>query len=141
MNDLLTVDRCFMHQKHNKAIFMARARSTLIDGRQLHLEGMQMQTSFPCTGAAANQLCEPEGCATVLGVVGGGGGTYIPQNVPHDTLIILNMHNWGKNFSKKFAHQLRLPSAQVRPGGRVGVKILFCASQPFLNFPQNSEYF
>ena len=66
-------------------------------------------------------MCEPEGCATVLGAVGGGGGalvdpnlggrrvgwsatrlppggggggtpTYIPQNDPHDTLIILNMH-------------------------------------------------
>ena len=31
--------------------------------------------------------------------------------------------------------------AKVRPGGRVGVKILFCAFQPFLNSPQNSEYF
>ena len=29
----------------------------------------------------------------------------------------------------------------MRPGGRVGVKILFCAFQPFLNSPQNSEYF
>ena len=81
-------------------------------------------------------MCDPEGCATVLGAVeeggtpppppwltqtlgvggsggqppgspGGGGGsvgtlTYIPQNDPHDTLIILNMHKWGKkNFKKK----------------------------------------
>ena len=31
--------------------------------------------------------------------------TYIPQNDPHDTLIILNIHNWGKKiFQKKFAH-------------------------------------
>ena len=96
-------------------------------------------------------MCDPEGCATVLGDVGvplplvdanlggrrvgrsaaglpggaGGTPTYIPQNDPHDTLIILNIHNWGKKFSKKFAHQLRLPSAKVRPRGRVGVKILF----------------
>ena len=67
--------------------------------------------------------------------------TYIPQNDPHDTLIILNMHKLGKIFSKKIAHQLRLPSAKVRPRGRVGVKILFCAFQPFLNSPRNSEYF
>ena len=79
-------------------------------------------------------MCDPEGCATVLGVVGGGdppplvdpnlggrrvgrsaaglpgegggGGsvgtpTYIPQNDPHDTLIILKMHKWGKFFFKK----------------------------------------
>ena len=32
-------------------------------------------------------------------------------------------------------------SAKVRPGGRVGVKIPFCTFQPFLNSPQNSEYF
>ena len=67
--------------------------------------------------------------------------TYVPQNDPHERLIILNVHNWGKKFLKKFAHQLRLPSAKVLPGGRVGVKILFCAFQPFLNSRQNSEYF
>ena len=38
-------------------------------------------------------------------------------------------------------HQLRLPSAKVRPEGRVGVNILFCVFHPFLNSPQNSEYF
>ena len=65
----------------------------------------------------------------------------MPQNDPHDALIILNIHNWGKNFSKKIAHQLRLPSAKVRPRGRVGVKILFCVFHPFLNSPPNSEYF
>ena len=67
-------------------------------------------------------MCDPKGCATVFGVVGRGGGegltqilgvggsggqppgspggvgglvgtpTYIPQNDPHDTLIILNIH-------------------------------------------------
>ena len=74
---------------------------------------------------------------------GGGGGTptYTPQSDPHDALIILNIHSWGKFFQKKFAHQLRLPSAKVRPRGRVGVKILFCVFHPFLNSPQNSEYF
>ena len=114
-------------------------------------------------------MCDPEGCATVLGVVGGGGTppppwltqtlgvggsggqppgsrgggggvdtpTYIPQNDPRDTLIILNMHKWGKTiFTKNFARQLRLPSAKVRPRGRVGVKILFCVFHPFLNSPQ-----
>ena len=103
-------------------------------------------------------MCDPEGCATVLpaplppwltqtlgvgrlggqppGSRGGGGGlvrrpTYIPQN--YDTLIILNMHKWGKFFfTKKFAHQLRLPSASVRPRGQVGVKILIlCFSSIF----------
>ena len=72
-------------------------------------------------------MCDPEGCATVLGAVRGGGppppwltqtlgvggsggqpgggsvGTpiYIPQNDPHDTLIIFNTHKWGKKFLKK----------------------------------------
>ena len=82
------------------------------------------------------------------GSLGGGGGgelwvpqhTYLKKN-PHDTLIILNMHKWGKIFSKKIAHQLRLPSTKVQPGGWVGVKILFCAFHPFLKSPQNSGYF
>ena len=35
--------------------------------------------------------------------------TNIPQNDPHDALIIWNMHNWGKRiFEKKVAHYLRL---------------------------------
>ena len=34
--------------------------------------------------------------------------TYIPQNDPHDALIIWNIHKWGKNcFQKK----ILLPSA------------------------------
>ena len=37
--------------------------------------------------------------------------------------------------------QLRRPSAKVRPGGRVRVKLYFCAFHPFLNSPQDSEYF
>ena len=37
---------------------------------------------------------------SAAGLPGGGGGsvgtpTYIPQNDPHDALIILNIHNWG----------------------------------------------
>ena len=88
-------------------------------------------------------MCDPEGCAPVLGAVGGGGGgggppltlgvggsggqppgspggsvgtpTYIPQNDPHDTLIILNMHKWGKTFSKKFPHQVRVRSGSHQP--------------------------
>ena len=45
---------------------------------------------------------------------GGGGGsvgtpTYIPQNDPHDTLIIFNIHNWCKKNSKQIAHEIRLP--------------------------------
>ena len=84
-------------------------------------------------GDRRQPMCDPEGCATVVGVVGGGGGlppalvdpnlggrrvgwsaaglpggggsvgtpTYIPQNDPHDTLIILNIHNWGKKNFKK----------------------------------------
>ena len=75
-------------------------------------------------------MCDPDGRATVLGVVdsgappppprltqiwgvaglggrpldspGGGGSvgtsTYIPQNYPHHTLIILNVHKCDKKF-------------------------------------------
>ena len=51
---------------------------------------------------------------SAAGLPGGGGGsvgtpTYIPQNDPHDTLIILNIHNWCKKNSKKIAHEIRLP--------------------------------
>ena len=66
----------------------------------------------------------------------------LPQNDPHDALISLNIHKWGKqNFQKKFANQLRLPSAKVRPGGQVRSQKVFCVFQTFLNSPQNSEYF
>ena len=68
--------------------------------------------------------------------------TYIPQNDPHDALIILNIQKWGKkNFQEKFAHWLRLPPAKVRPGGQVRDQKFFCVFQTFLNSPQNSEYF
>ena len=72
-------------------------------------------------GGCRQPMCDPEGCATVLGVVGGGGGgmvdpnlggqqvgwsaarlpgggggsvgtpTYIPRNDPRDTLIVWNI--------------------------------------------------
>ena len=91
-------------------------------------------------------MCDPEGCATVLEVVGGRGGgfppplvdpniggsagravsrwapqgglvgtpTYIPQNDPHDALIILNIHNWDKKiFSKKFAHHTQVQGGTI----------------------------
>ena len=96
-------------------------------------------------------MCDPEGCATVWGVVrvggtppppppwltqtlgvGGWGGqppgslggsvgtpTYIPQNDPHDALIILNLHNWDKkNFQKKLP--ITLGSHQPRSDPEVG---------------------
>ena len=84
---------------------------------------------------------------SATGVPRGGGRsvgtpTYIPQNDPHDALIILNMHKWVQEIlQKKNAHKLRLPSAKVRPGGWVGVKMFFCVFHPFLNSQQNSEYF
>ena len=67
--------------------------------------------------------------------------TYIPQNDPHDALIILNIHKWGtKDFQKKLpissAHQPR-SDEEVRSR----VKNIFCVFQTFLNSPQNSEYF
>ena len=83
----------------------------------------------PRTASSAPPLTQTAG----LPEGGGGSPTYIPQNDPHDALIILHVHNGGgKFFSKIFAHQLRLPSAKVRPGGRVRVKILFlCFSSIF----------
>ena len=57
------------------------------------------------------------------GYSGGGGSvgtpTYIPQNDPHDALIILNIHNWGNK--KFFTKEL----AKVRPGGQVGGQTCF----------------
>ena len=38
--------------------------------------------------------------------------TYIPQNDPHDTLIILNMHKWGK---KNFKKNLPINSGSHQP--------------------------
>ena len=57
---------------------------------------------------------------------------YISQNDPHDVLVILNIHKWGnKNLLNKFAHQLRLPSAKVRPRGWVEGHKFFYVFHPF----------
>ena len=87
-------------------------------------------------GGCSQPKVDPEGCLTVSRVVQRGEGsplpplvapnlggrwvaqTYIPQKDPHDALIILNTHKWGRIiFHQKSAHQLRLPSAKVRPVG------------------------
>ena len=63
---------------------------------------------------------------SAAGVPGGGSvdtPTYIPQNDSHDALMFLNIHKWDKKFGfKKFAHQLRHPSAK-KVGS--GVKLSF----------------
>ena len=80
---------------------------------------------------------------SAAGVPGGGGGQWVPQhtlpqNDPHDALIIWNIHNWGKkSFQKKFAHLLRLPSAKVQPGGQVRGANLFLCFSPILEFSIN----
>ena len=67
--------------------------------------------------------------------------TYIPQNDPHDTLIILNIHNWGKIFFKKNL-PISSSSHQPRSDPEVGLgSKSFFVFFPFLNSPQNSEYF
>ena len=66
--------------------------------------------------------------------------TYIPQNDPHDTLIILNTHKWGKKFFKKNCPPTQAPISQG-PTRRPGRGQNPCAFQPFLYSPQNSEYF
>ena len=111
-------------------------------------------------GGCRQPMCDPEGCATVLGVArggtpnphprgqplnplvepnlggrragwpaaglpGGGGGsvgtpTYIPQNDPHETLIILNVHNWGRKIFQKNL-PINLGSHQPRSGPEVGL--------------------
>ena len=61
-----------------------------------------------------------------------GTATYPPQNDPHDALIILNIHNWGK----KNCPLAQAPISQG-PTSRSGRGSIF-----FLCFsPQNSEYF
>ena len=34
----------------------------------------------------------------------GGTPTYVPQNDPHDVLVILNIHKWANFFSKNSFH-------------------------------------
>ena len=79
-------------------------------------------------GGRPVQILDPNRVRKLLGAwrggEGGGGGrwvgrsatgvprggsvgtpTYIPQNDPHDALVILNIHKRGKtNFQEKFAH-------------------------------------
>ena len=63
-------------------------------------------------------MCDPEGCAAVLGVVGGGGDP-TPQNDPNDTLIILNIHKRDKNFHKTLP--INSGSHQPRSDPEVGL--------------------
>ena len=76
----------------------------------------------------------PTGCENFWGSgVGGGGGgsagqlpgsrggrgsvgtTYKPQNDPHDALIVLNIHNWGKIFFRKNCPSAQAPISQGPP--------------------------
>ena len=68
-----------------------------------------------------------------------GGGvtpTNVPQNDPHDALIILDTHEFGENFSKKIcpSAQASISHSATRRSGRV--KIFFCVFHPLLNSPQ-----
>ena len=50
---------------------------------------------------------------------GEGGPTYIPENDPHDALIILNMHKWGKFFLKNCpSTQAPISQGPARRSGR-----------------------
>ena len=49
--------------------------------------------------------------------------TYIPQNDPHDVLIILNIHNWGpKNYQKN----LPISSGSHQPRSGRGSYFFVC---------------
>ena len=79
---------------------------------------------------------QPLGCPEGEGE-GGGGVRRVPQHTELNMIpmIILNRYKWGKNFfKKKFAYQLRLPSAKGRHGGRVGVKMFYCVFLPIFEF-------
>ena len=59
--------------------------------------------------------------------------TYIPQNDPHDALIVLkNIQVGEKNFQKKLPISSGSPSAKVQPGGQVGGQFfcLYFSSSP-----------
>ena len=60
--------------------------------------------------------------------------TYIPQNDPHDALIILNVHKWGKNFFKKICLSTQAPISQG-PTQRSGR-----GQNPFLCFSAIFEF-
>ena len=129
-----------------------------------------------CHGGCSQPGFDPKGCSTVSRVVepppsltqslgvgtsggqppgspGGGGGVSgdpnIPQSDPHDALIVLNVHKWGKNcFQKKLPinsgpHQPR-SDPEVGSGSK-SFFVLFiqrhhssgsdCASAPELHRP------
>ena len=73
------------------------------------------------------------------GLVGGGGlrgrpggtPTYKPQNDPHDALIILNIHKWGKKFPPISSG---LPVAKVCLGGQVAGPNFFSCFPPIFEF-------
>ena len=54
--------------------------------------------------------------------------TYVPQNDPHDALIILNIHNWGKqNFSENICPLAQAPISQgLTRGSGQGSKLFLC---------------
>ena len=72
-----------------------------------------------------------------LGPLGGSVGTptYIPQNDPHDTLIILNIHKWGRKISQK---NLPMGSGSHQPRSdlevRSGSKCFFLCFSPIFEF-------
>ena len=52
--------------------------------------------------------------------------TYLPQNDPHDMLIILNIHKWGKFFSENSCPLAQAPISQgkTRRSGQRSKKFL-----------------
>ena len=60
--------------------------------------------------------------------------TYIPQNDPHDALIILNIHNWDKKFFQKKL-PINFGSHQPRSDPEVG-----SGQNPFVCFSSIFEF-
>ena len=58
--------------------------------------------------------------------------TYKAQNDPHDALIILNIHKWGKKISEKICPLAQAPisQGQTRRSGQ-GSKFFLCFSNIF----------
>ena len=75
----------------------------VVRGHIVELEGPK----GPFGTGQSSCMCRSAGRAVSRRACPGGGGgsvgtpTYIPQNDPHDTLIILNTHKWGKIFFQK----------------------------------------
>ena len=77
-------------------------------------------------GGSAGQLPGPQGGGGSVGTP-----TYRPQNDPHDVLIILKIHDWGKKKSRKnLPINSDSPLAKVQPGGRVGGQKCFLWFSP-----------